>query len=205
MTTDNEKSPLPFVPPQWPDIPSLLSSTPQTDPAVLQAFTDDRLRAAHYSALGQVVAAWANFESLLDFWLMVFAKLEEGVGVCFTSQISGSGPRIDGFIALVRYLGAANKWLTNLEKFANDARGLSLQRNRAVHDVWDMHLPSSPLRFEVSAKRAVRVVQIHVPTEELLHLVENIETLRERFEDMALEINVQIRASHGTPPSDTTP
>ena len=77
------------------------------DIATSAAFENARLREAHYSAIGQVAAAWSFFESTLDFWLMVYAGLEVEIGACFTGHMFGSRPRIEGFIALARYLGAA--------------------------------------------------------------------------------------------------
>lgn len=187
------------------DASSLLGSAPAMDLATTLVFENEQLREAHYSAIGQVAAAWSFFEATLDFWLLVYAGLEAEVGACFTAQMLGSRPRVEGFIALARYLGAAKRWNDQLEAFARDVQALSEQRNRAVHDVWDMHLPSSPLRFEVSAKRAVRVLQIHVPTAELLRLVENINTLGRRFEDIAVPILAEIRALPDTSASSTGP
>jgi hypothetical protein len=183
----------------------LLAAAPAMDLATAAAFENERLREAHYSAIGQVAAAWSYFEGVLDFWLLVYAGLEVEIGACFTGQMLGSRPRVEGFIALARYLGAAKRWNEPLEMFAKDVQALSEQRNRAVHDVWDMHLPSSPLRFEISAKRVVRVLQIHVPTQELLHLVRNINVLGRRFEDLASPIWGEIRALLGTDPPSTAP
>ena len=204
MAKKDEEPAEPPIVPHW-EIPSLLSSIPPTDPAVLKAFEDGRLSHKHYSAIGQVAARWAYFEGVMDTWLMIFAGIETEIGVCFTAQMLGSRPRIDGFIALVRYLGANKKWNERLEEFAKDAQGLGEQRNRAVHDVWDMSESSSPRRLEATARRLVRVLKVHVPTNELLRLAENIEALRKRFDDLASAIFTEIHTSPGTTPPSTPP
>jgi hypothetical protein len=183
----------------------LLESMPPTDPAVLKAFADDRARNLHYSAIGQVAACWSYFEAVIDTWLMAFADVAPRIGVCFTSQMLGSRPRIDAFIALVRCLGAHEKWPKVLEAFAKDVQGLSEQRNRAVHDVWDLSESSMPHRFEASAKRRLRIAKIHVPTESLLRLARHIEALRERLDDLGSEIFTELRASRDTTPPRTAP
>jgi hypothetical protein len=95
----------------------------------------------------------------------------------------GPRPRIDAFIALVRQLGAAKSWNDILEKFAKDAQGLAEQRNRAIHDVWQMDDPTYPQRLEATAKRAARLLKVHVPTKELIALADKIDALRARFDD----------------------
>jgi hypothetical protein len=181
--------------------PTLLSELPPTDPAILKAFEDKWARDRHYAAIGGVAATWAYFEAIIDTWLVAFADVDAAVGVCFTAQMIGPRPRIDALIALVRYLGIAQRWNKRLEQFAKDAQGLAELRNRAVHDVWDMTEPTRPIRQEATARRALRIVQIHVPTQELFSLAQNIETLRARFEEEIASpmFDALLRASRDRP------
>jgi hypothetical protein len=174
---------------------SLLESLPPTDPAVLKTIEDARRGNIHFAAIGRVAALWAHFEALIDAWLMTFSGLEEEISVCFTGQMLGSRPRVDAFIALVRQLGADRKWVGVLEAFAKDVQGLQEQRNRAIHDVWQMTDTERPQRREASARRVVRILSIHVPTRELIALAGNIDKLRERFDAIAQEILSGLSAS----------
>jgi hypothetical protein len=182
---------------------TLLSELPPTDPAVLKAMDDARLGMRHYAAIGRVASQWSYFEAVIDTWLLAFANINTEIGVCFTSQMMGSRSRMDAFVALVRHLGAKKKWNARLEDFAKNVVRLSERRNRAVHDVWQMHEPSRPMRLEVSAKRTLRIVQMHVPTAELTALAQSITDLQMRFDDMASAIFTEInllRAFPGTTP-----
>jgi hypothetical protein len=161
-------------------------SLPETDPSVLQAITDAKISNAHYSAIGQVAANWAFLEIVIDSWLWALIDRPPLLGVCLTAQMLGSRPRVDAFIALVRQLGARKNWNDDLEALAKDIVGLSEQRNRAVHDIWDMREPTQPIRREASARRTVRLINIHVPTDELLALGENIKALAVRFDNLGV-------------------
>jgi hypothetical protein len=188
-----------------PQMTTVLGSLPPTDPAILKAFRNGRLVHQHYAAIGQVAALWAYFESVVDFWLVTFAGLEPEVGVCFTAQMSGTRGRINGFIALVRHLGAGERWDKQLTTLADDTRGLADQRNRAVHDVWDLSEAESPQRREASAQRRVRILKIHVSTEDIRRLAGQIDALRRRFDDVADNIFTEIHTSPGIPPPDIEP
>jgi hypothetical protein len=164
---------------------------------------DARLGGKHYAAIGRVASQWSYFEAVVDTWLLAFAKIDTEIGMCFTSQMMGSRPRMDAFIALVRHLGAKKKWNAILEDLARDVVALSESRNRAVHDVWQMEEPSRPLRLEASARRKLRIVQVHVPTAELMTLAQNITDLQMRFDDIASAIITELNpplASPGKPP-----
>jgi hypothetical protein len=164
-------------------IPTLLGSLPSTDLQILKAIADARLSNIHFAVIGRIAALWSYLESVIDRWLWTFAEIQPEIGVCFTAQMIGPRPRIDAFIALVRQLGAAKSWNDILEKFAKDAQGLAEQRNRAIHDVWQMDDPTCPQRLEATAKRAARLLKVHVPTKELIALADKIDALRARFDD----------------------
>jgi hypothetical protein len=170
------------------DTPTSFESLPATDPAVLREMESARLGQIHYAAIGRVAAAWSRFEFHLDGWNMTLADLPDGIGACFTAQVLGSRGRVDCFIALVRHLGASGKWNTQLEEFATEVVKLGEQRNRAVHDIWQLDNPSEPHRLEVSAKRSVRIAILHVPTRWLLDLEAKIIAIDARFHGLAAQI-----------------
>jgi len=165
------------------DKPTLLGTALATPPAIVESMKNERLRTAHYAALGRVAGAWAEFEALVDAWLATFAGLTSEIGVCFTGQMIGPRPRIDAFIALVRHLGAKPKWNDRLEKLSVCAQSLGEQRNRALHDVWDMREPSQPQRKEATARKIVKVLSFHEPTDKLLRLVQKIDAFRKKFDE----------------------
>lgn len=161
--------------------PTIIERVPRTDPAVLQKLRSDHIQIQHYAVIGMIASEWAFFESSIDVALTDFSNLNAPIAVCFTGQMIGHRGRLEAFIAMCRFLGAADKWNKVLEDFAKDAMGLSDQRNRAVHDAWQFPL-DRPSRFEASAKRKVKFELIHVPTAELYDLVGHITALTSRFE-----------------------
>ncbi len=176
--------------------PTLLKSLPPTDPRVLREITAAQLGNIHYAAIGRVAAAGALFESTVDQHLFEIAGLGIEAGICFTGQMIGPRPRIDAFIALVRLKGLnGRKWNEKLEEIAKGATGLAEQRNRAVHDVWDVSHPEKPQRIEATARRTVRSTLVHVPTTELLDLEVAILRFGERFDEMAYQITDELFSS----------
>jgi hypothetical protein len=187
---DEPSSDVPHV-----EMPTLLETLPRSDPAVLKAVDDARLGNIHFAVIGRIAALWAYFEAVVDTWLHAFAGLEPSIGVCFTAQMIGPRPRVDAFIAIVRQLGAAAHWNDELEKFAKEVTGLAEQRNRAIHDVWQMDNPKEPQRLEATARRKVRLLKIHVPTKDLIMLADNIDKLCEKFdEEIASKIFNELNA-----------
>jgi hypothetical protein len=188
--------------PSWPfGLATILGSLPITDPAVVREIENTRLGQIHYAAIGRVAAAWARFEFAIDGWIENFADLPTEIGVCFTGQMIGPRARMDCLIALVRHLGAKKKQIGQLEAFMKDrVIGLVEQRNRAIHDVWQLDNAERPHRIEMTARRQLRTLRIHVPTQELLNLEVHILDLEAKFHGMAVEI------WDGLHPSlDTTP
>ena len=62
------------------------------------------------------------------------------------------------------------------------------QRNRIVHDLWDVSDIAEPKRFEASARKKLRLEKIHVPTREVLLLAEKIDAHRDRFRSLASRV-----------------
>lgn len=176
--------------------PSLLAQMPSTDPAILEKNLQQRALHNHYSSIGYVASQWAHLEAEIDWWLWTIAEIEPETGACFTSQMFGARPRADAFIALVKHLSISEeKWEKALAKFAKDVMSLGEQRNRAVHDIWDMGDPFNPQRVEVSARKKLRYLSISEPTEKLITLAQHIGELTRRFdEEIAGPIDDELRA-----------
>jgi hypothetical protein len=188
-----------------PAIQTLLASYPPTDPSVLKMMADTKLSNSHYRAIGLVAASWAYLESVVDTWVWHFAGVKPEIGVCLTGQMIGPRPRLDAFIALVRHGGARTRWNNPLETLANDATALGEQRNRAVHDMWDLREPTIPTRREATARMKVRLLDVHVPTKDLIALAEKIYKLSERVDDIASAIFSELHTSPDTSQSNNRP
>jgi hypothetical protein len=208
MSADEEKAPrgLGSVFEEGPAPSSLLAEAltkfPRTDSGILKEIENARLSNGHYSAIGQVAQAWAYFEAIVDTWLSALLNRPFPMVVCLTGQLIGPRGRIDGFIALVRVLGSRAKWNDDLEDIAKRVTGLAEQRNRAVHDLWDLTSPATPIRREATAKRHVRVLDVPVPTHELLELKDSIYQLANEFDDMASSIFTELHSSPGKWPPE---
>jgi hypothetical protein len=156
----------------------------------------------HYSMIGRVAAEWSYFEALLDQWCIAFAKVDRHAGVCLTSQALGLR-KLDAFMALAKQRGIDGRTATDLNKFRKRAKGLSEQRNRAVHDPWCLDNPEKPIRREATARGELRYEELLVPTTELEALTANIVKLSRDFEAIAKTAQDQIDAqatSRGTSP-----
>ena len=112
----------------------------------------DPTTTAHLAAIGKVAAYWSTFESTLDRLSHDLAGINSKVGMCLTAQISGTGRKLDAYIALARSRGTT-KAIPELNKFANDTVGLAEQRNRIIHDSWIIVPAHPPLRLEITARK----------------------------------------------------
>lgn len=100
-------------------------------------------------------------------------------------------------------MGATQEQWGALEEFATKkVTGLSEQRNRAIHDVWHLTNPKTPIRFEATANRVVRYLTIHVPTADLARLAQNIDNLSVEFDILANDIFLSLHPSPDTGPQD---
>jgi len=179
---------------------TLLGSIPATDPAELTVMREGRIEMLHYAAIGRVAASWSYLEALIDSSSINLAGVDAPIGVCFTAQISGSGRKLDAFIALSRFKGISKGLAKDLEAFAKDSRGLGEQRNRAIHDTWFFPHPDTPTRVEATAVKTLRLLNIPVKTEELLQLNENIHALQDRFATLLACVHVELHPLPGTSP-----
>jgi hypothetical protein len=94
-----------------------------------------------YSLIGQVAAAWAQVDHLLDILIWQLADVDPQAGACITAQIPGTYGRFKAVIALLQF----HQQRTNkpLQKLINRATDLSNKsnipgegRHRTIHDPW---------------------------------------------------------------------
>jgi hypothetical protein len=147
----------------------------------------EKVASKHCAALGQVALNWAIFETIIDYWNLKLADISPQFGTCLTAQIAGSGRKLDAFIPIVKLLGIKKPSADTLEKFAKKAGCLAEQRNRAIHDPWDLSNPNTPKRLELTARKKLRRQLIPVSTDEMSNLAGDIATLKNEFVTIAKE------------------
>jgi hypothetical protein len=128
----------------------------------------------HFEAIGRVAEAWAAVEMLIDTCCWELAGVRPNIAACFTAQVIGPGRKLDALISLVKVQGGGDAVIRSLNKFATKSQGLAERRNRVVHDVW---LPSleGPQRYEVTAKKVLRIGFFTMATREINDLLREIE------------------------------
>jgi hypothetical protein len=160
----------------------------------------------HYAAIGRVAAAWAHFEALVDIYSTELAQIDAKTGLCFTTQIAGSGRKLDAYISLARLSRELpDKLIKELNIFAKDTLGLSEQRNRIVHDLWFFNHPAEPERLEASAKKLLRFEYIPTSTEALLKFSTQIDNHAEKFVELTDRIAAAPHPSPEIPQSGSPP
>lgn len=179
---------------------TLLSTLPPTDPAEIKAMKEQVAETKHYAAIGRVAASWSYFEALVDSASRGVANVDSKTGTCFTAQIFGIRRKLDAFIALAKLKGASGKLIEDMHIFAKAAHDLGAHRDRVVHDVWRFPHPEPPIRLEATAAKALRIVEITVPTEKLQRLNSHIEELPHRFATLLARLHIELRPSPGTSP-----
>jgi hypothetical protein len=179
---------------------TILEDLPPTDPAEIEAIKERVVEDRHYAAIGRVAASWAYFEALVNTASINLANIDVKAGVCFTAQIFGIGRKLDAFIALAKLKGASSKLIEDMHTFATAVRNLGVQRDRVVHDVWRFPHPNPPLRFEATAVKSLRLIEIAVPTEQLQRLNSHIEDLPHRFAALLARLHIELHPLPGTPP-----
>jgi hypothetical protein len=173
--------------------------TPSKKPTKAAQKKLDELEAAatlqHFAAIGHVAAKWSYFEAVIDDWTLRIAKIPVEAGVSLTSQISGSARKLDAFTALVNLSNVKPSLLKDIHKFSELARGLAEQRNRVVHDFWDVSDILDPRRVEATARKKLRLESIPVSTAEVLNLAIQIEEMAENFDNLASRVLTEPRTS----------
>jgi hypothetical protein len=179
--------------------PTLLESVPPTPEDVLMEMEANRAVHKHYSAIGRVAAVWSFSESLIDTQSLLLAKVNWNAGVCFTSQIAGSGRKLDAYISLARLLKIVpQETIKQLNEFSQRTTSLAERRNRIVHDVWYFNHPDPPERLEATAKRLLRLELVPTTTQELLDFSGKIIDHSNAFDALSKRIQALPDASPGT-------
>jgi hypothetical protein len=137
-----------------------------------------------------VANSWARLEFLVDLSALELARVDGDVGWCFTTQIAGSGRKLDAYIAIAKLRGA-DSFTGELEAFAKDTAGLAAQRNRIVHDPWRTY-GLVPERLEVTARKKLRRVIVSMSSEEVMACNDRIVALYARFCELHEKIMVAI-------------
>jgi hypothetical protein len=138
----------------------------------------------HHAAIGLVTVNWSYFETTVDLWICVFADTSRDIGVCLTSQIAGSGRKIDALVSLIRFRGVSDPSPKAFEAFSKKAAGLAEQRNRVAHDLWDLSDPELPRQLTATARKKLILQVKPVHTEQLFRLSESIRTLSKELDSM---------------------
>jgi hypothetical protein len=166
-----------------PTVPGASSVTQDLDAD--QKFAEWKIEAnKHYAAIGLVTANWSYFEAVLDTWIHHFADIGPDVGVCLTSQISGSARKIDALISLIRFRGVSDPSPEALDAFSKKVRCLGEQRNRVAHDMWNLSDPKLPTRLTAMARKKLILQTEPVSTGQLNHLAGSIKTLSNELDSL---------------------
>jgi hypothetical protein len=134
----------------------------------------------HYAAVGKVASSWALFETLLDITVWRFSNIDPKIMACVTSQVSGSGRKLDAVISLIRHIHG-DAAVAPFNKFSEQTQRLAERRNRIVHDAW-LIKDGVPSRIEFTARKRVVVEAIAVDTVALTKLTEEIVSHIEKLE-----------------------
>jgi hypothetical protein len=142
----------------------------------------------HLAAVGLIASNWAGFELGLDKASLSLARIPETTGFCFTAQVIGPARKLDAYTALARLRGA-KKFIGELDIFSQDTTKLAERRNRIVHDPWYVFVAqSSPCRLETTARRKLRHQFVQVTKDEILSIINDIDSHAKRFLALHLKI-----------------
>jgi hypothetical protein len=184
---------------------TFLSSIPPTDPAIIERMKETIIENRHYAAMGRIASYWSQFEAEVDLASIRLAKVHIRNGLCFTSQIAGIGRKLDAYISLARLRepNFPNGLVKKLCQFAESATGLSEQRNRVIHDIWQFNHPSVPERQEMTARKKFKIASIPTDTTELLELASKIDDFRTKFDELSDLVTLAHAPSPGTSPDSS--
>ena len=121
---------------------------------------------SHYAAIGKVAVTWSLFEAVIDISIWHLTDLERYKCACLTSQIQGSGRKLDAVLSLVRLLPNEDARIKLLNAFAKNTQSLAERRNRIIHDPW-IGDGDQIIRLEATARKALKLEQIRVPSAEI--------------------------------------
>lgn len=160
----------------------------------------------HYAALGALVAVWSLIEAAVDIETHSLAQLNAETGYCLTAQITGIARKLDAYVSLANLVEIQTELAKALRKFADNSVALAEKRNRYIHDVWVLsNYPETPKRWEATARRKLRHLQIETPTATLWEFGDQLIKHLSRFYELASQISETHGALRKMPPEKTDP
>jgi hypothetical protein len=122
--------------------PSLISSLPPTDPAILAEEAKNWAQRQHYSAIGRVAANWSYYEAVVDICSIRLAAIDTRKGLIFTSQIAGIVRKLDVYISLARIeRSLVARWTTYVS--------LQIRLGDSVRDETELSMMSGTLTIQI--------------------------------------------------------
>ncbi len=179
--------------------PTLLNRIPPTDPEIMKRMEAARVQGKHYAAIGKIASAWAHLEFEIDLAAMVIAEVKTaGIGICFTAQIIGATRKFNTFTSIAELIGVSPRLIKDFAAFSEKINGLNELRNRSVHDIWFFNHPNPPTRLEATVRKKLKLNHIETSTDDLLHIVQNIEKLQVEFKALSDRVLAEKQAMSET-------
>ncbi|MBI3419698.1 MAG: hypothetical protein HY053_06165 [Proteobacteria bacterium] len=112
----------------------------------------NRIPEKHCAQLGRMSSAWAFFEYCVNVIIWRMAEISYKRGACLTAQFPNMERRFDALAALVAQECEDKTFVKKIHDFAEETihdfaeetHKLSLERNRLVHDLWELNPESGP-------------------------------------------------------------
>lgn len=141
-----------------------------------------RANAALFQQMGHLASDWAMLEYFINECIWKLAGMAPAVGACVTSQIFTVNNRLAAVIALMYRRGFSPADIRQVNRFANEVRGLAEKRNRAIHDPIFVHPGEGKAgRLEVTAQGRPVFDIVPVTPEELKAIRKEIWATTEKF------------------------
>lgn len=144
-----------------------------------------------YALIGQVAAAWAQVDHLLDILIWQLADVDPQAGACITAQITGTYGQFRAVIALLQFhQQRTNKPLEKLIRRATDLSNRSNipgeGRHRTIHDPWyEYPAPADTAQFRAMPHKDPRygiapvdLTEIESKLEEIRQFTDRLQTFR---------------------------
>ncbi len=147
---------------------------------------------SHYATIGKVAANWSVLEKLAESAIWRFARCDDEAGACITSQIYSLDGRLKALISLLKWRGLGDGLVAKLNKLAADSPGLGEQRNRIVHDPWNVSASGVPQRLQITAQKTLVMGFQPMPTDEVKKVADRIAIFIDRFETLILEVVAEL-------------
>lgn len=136
----------------------------------------------YLEAVGRVASSWALFETVIDTTIWSLAEMHHRTGACLTAQIMGAARKLDTVLSLVKLRQDQDAMIKELNAIAKDSQSLAEKRNRVVHDPW-VESEGRIVRLETTARKVLRLEQVHVSIPELDTLLVDIDNHMRRYID----------------------